>query len=230
MKRHLATAMKVVSFCTVFGVGIGVQAGSLTFTFTDPTGNVGSNTESFTSGLYTVTAYGFDNGTNTPAHNLYNKNSGGGETGIGLVSTLDNELSLKAGGSTYANFIQLDVSQVEKVLASATISIGSVTGPEKYDLYGSNTLGVIGSLLASGLSSTSAVIPQWGNNAYISIAVHADTHSPSDNVLVGGLFGSTPVTVTSVPEPSSVLLLSTALVTGLTVLLFRQRRVRSEAV
>jgi hypothetical protein len=226
MANPLTTAMKVVSFCTLFGVGISAQAGSLTFNFTGPTGNVGSNKETFTSGLYSVTAYGFNNDTNTSAHNLYDKNSGGGETGIGLVSTLDNELTLKSGGSTYANFIQLDVSQIEKVLASATIEIGSVTGPEKYDLYGSNTLGSIGTLLASGLSSSSAVIPQWGKDAYISVAVHADPCNPCDNVLVGGLCGTIPTTVVTtaaVPEPSSILMLSTAVVVGMGVVFFRQQ-------
>jgi hypothetical protein len=84
-------------------------------------------------------------------------------------------------------------------------------------------------LLASGLSSSSAAIPQWGNYAYISVAVHADPSSPYDNVLVGGVSGSTPVTVlNAVPEPSSVLMLSSALVMGVGAALFRQRRARAQ--
>jgi hypothetical protein len=228
MARMIATVRNAVGFCVVLGTGIVAQAGSITFNFTGTPGNVGSSSESFTAGGYTVTAYGFNNDSETSPHGLYNKNDGGGETGLGLVSTLDNELTLKPGGSLSANFIQLDVSQVDKVLSSATIAIGSVTGPEKYDLYGSNTRGALGTLLAGGLSATSALIPQWGQDSYISVAVHADPSSPCDNILVGGLTGSAVTTLQTVPEPSSILMLASSLAVGTGIVLFRRARTRTQ--
>lgn len=88
-------------------------------------------------------------------------------------------------------------------------------------------------LPASGLSSSSATIPQWGKDAYISVAVHADTGCSNDNVLVSGLYGSTPppppVFTSAVPEPSSVLMLATALIAGSGVILLRRRRALAAA-
>lgn len=79
-----------------------MQAATITWDFSTGTvGNVGSSTAIFTKDGFNVTASGF--AANAVARNLFGKASGGDENGLGLVDTVDNELS----GN---NFIQLDLS------------------------------------------------------------------------------------------------------------------------
>src|SRR2546421_12932091 len=76
---------------------------------TNANGSAGSNTQVFTSGGFQITARGYDNnGGFGTAHDLFFKNippiNGGGEHGLGLTNTVDNELQLTAQGAV-ANFI-----------------------------------------------------------------------------------------------------------------------------
>ncbi len=81
---------------------------------TGANGNVGSNTQVFTSQGYQITARGYDNNNGTgTAHELYFKQQGpiggAGEHGLGLTNISDHELNLTAQGAI-ANFIQLDLT------------------------------------------------------------------------------------------------------------------------
>jgi hypothetical protein len=218
MRLHLKSALR--SACCYALIGFGATAqGAPIFNFTGPTGDAGNSVTS-SAGGYTLTAYGFN--ANNTAHHLYYKNSGGDETGLGLVGTSDHELTLTYDGSTYANYIQIDVSQIYKAFPAAQILIGSDTGTESYDLFGSNTLGQIGTKIANSVgpafNGKYFSIPNWGTYKFISVAVHPDPSHPWDNVLVGA------IATTAVPEPGSALMLSTSLAAGLGLLSYRKIR------
>ncbi len=199
-------------------LGTSAQAGTISFPFTAGTGNVGSNSLTDTVSGYSITAYGYDaNGT---AHNLFLKNGGGDEQGLGLTGTFDNELSLSSGGHTYANFIQIDVSKVLSSSISGSLEMGSVTNGEKYDVYGSNTLGSLGTSLLTGQTTeypNFISIPSWGSYKYIGVTVTPNSSSPSNNVLVDAF------AINAVPEPASVVMMATSLVAGLGLVVVRKR-------
>ncbi len=169
------------------------RASSLVFDMSSgPAGNVGSSQKSITQGAYTITAYGFNAGGSD--HNLFTKQNGGDENGLGLVDTYDNELTLNAGGTAIANYIQTDVSAI-KNLPGGKLMMGSVTGGESFDVFGSNTLGTPGTSLISGNTTSGSFIsiPSWGSYDYITVAVHPHSSQPADNVLFDA--------ISVVPEP-----------------------------
>ncbi len=98
------------------------------------TGDIG-HSDTFLAGAVSMTAYGFSAAnTNT---DLWYKADGGDETGLGLSNdTVDHEVQ----GTSFLQFTAANV---------ATISIGSVQSGETYQLYGSNTLGTLGTKIGS---------------------------------------------------------------------------------
>jgi hypothetical protein len=159
---------------------------------------VGSSQWSVTLGGTTLTAYGF-NANNTP-HGLFWKNGRTDEFGIGLANTLDTELTLTGKGSAIANYIQFDVHTVTNS-PSGRIRAQSVTDEEKFDLFGSNTKGLIGIKILSGCTNDNRFIsiPDWGWYAFISVAVMPQGRShANDNVL--------PDAIEVVPEPAQLAL------------------------
>src|SRR5581483_5859237 len=118
------------------------------YTFIQYLGTLGTSQAYTVNGL-TITAYGYywdgANPTNpgTPT-NLYGKQGGGDENGLGIANTSsDHEITNKT-------FVQLDL---QKVLAAgatgAQMAVGSVQSGESYAVYGSNTQGVLGTLLTT---------------------------------------------------------------------------------
>src|ERR1700722_2073615 len=103
-----------------------------------PTGTLGTS-QSYTSSGLTVTASGFNqfNG----AIDLYGKNNGGDETGLGLSndSTGEHEIEFDHG------YGQLNVSALFGHVSSLGFLTGSTTDGEEWAVYGSNTSGVCGS-------------------------------------------------------------------------------------
>lgn len=130
--------------------------------FNTPAGNVGT-TETYDS----INAYGYDIGSpNTPT-DLYGKNGGPNETGLGMASDGDNEINT-------STFISLDISPLflEECETKPTITIASIQSGEGFYIYGSNVLGDLGTLLLTvGDSSVSQTveIPDFGTYKYISI-------------------------------------------------------------
>jgi uncharacterized protein (UPF0333 family) len=206
----------VIGCYAILGVGTSIRADTV-FDFSGPaTGPVGSNQYAVTHGSITLTAFGFN--ADNSSHNLFWKKNGGDENGLGFTSTLDNELTLQNNGTQIANYIQIDVSQVFKTVPSAKILVNSNTDDETYDLWGSHTLGLIGTkILNAGTSDNTFVnIPDWGTYEFVSVAVHptpapliADLHTTSphadDNVLMGA------ISIPEVPEPTAGLLVGLGL-------------------
>jgi hypothetical protein len=167
---------------------------------TNANASVGSSSQTFTSSGYSITAYGFDQvaGPDT-GHTLFYKNSGL-DHGLGLVGTLNNELQVNPDGSL-PHYIQFDLSSLLlQGFTNGQIKISSVDPGEAWDIYGSNTLGSLGTKLnAAAFNDTTnnsfVNIPNFGTYKYISVG------SNIDDVLPWAIQAN----VTPVPEAASIL-------------------------
>ena len=183
MKFQLAVALTITAVCA------GPAFGS-TINFNSPTGTLG---HSQTYGA--VTAYAFANGGGSL--DLFGKNDGGSERGVGISSTPDHEI-------TSTTFIQLDLANITSPFS---LTIGSTQDVEGFNACFSNMLGVVGSSCTNFSSPspdpyTTTDFTKLGQ--YISI--QADGTPSRGNVLVDGLNYS------PVPEPSSLVLLGTGII------------------
>ena len=203
-------ALGATSATFQFMVGVSGQTTSSSTANVDIGSNAWSVTQTINSSSYTLSLAGFDaNGT---AHNLYTKDVGAGEQGIGLVGTLDNELTLNGAGTAIANFMRYDVSQVYKAFPGSVGQIlpGSTTVSEQMDIWGSNTatdkpgtspLTLILQTITPAQATTWVNLPNWGTYKYYFASVHTDPTTPADNVLVQAI---QVINISSaVPEPST---------------------------
>ncbi|GAC1429523.1 MAG: hypothetical protein NVS1B11_27010 [Terriglobales bacterium] len=99
-----------------------------------------TNTATFTSGSYSITAYGFAAGHQTS--DLFFKAGTGDERGLGLVG------SKNSHEITDPAFIEF--SNLAGKHQQLSLSFGSVQSGESWNIYCSNQLGERGSLLSSG--------------------------------------------------------------------------------
>ena len=156
-----------------------------------PSGLLGP-TQSYTTTRGTVIVSGF-NGT-TPI-NLYGKNSGGDEVGVGLSNDTTGQNEIQ---STASDFVQLDVSGLS---AGTLLSflMGSTTAGEGWQVLATNTADcyMCGTLAATGTDEGvwhSLGVP---TTTYFDFyAVGTSLGAPS-NVLLGSL------NVSAVPEPAA---------------------------
>lgn len=136
----------------------------------------------------TVTAYGYSApGTLT---NLYFKKTSPDETGLGIAAEADHEISGK-------EFVTFDISMLESLAPSSlALSFESVQYGDSYSIWGSNTLGVPGTVLvaAGTADGVLVLVPNFMNYKYISV------DAPTGDILVQGI-------ALNVPEPSSVSML-----------------------
>jgi hypothetical protein len=143
---------------------------------------VGSTSRTYTSSGFSITAYGFDNnaGVGTP-HELFYKNQmdidGAVEFGLGLTDVKSNEI--QAG----LHFIQFDfTAMLAAGMLNGQISVGSVQATEAFAIYGSNTLGVLGTQVGgtydSSFDNQFVAIPNFGQFHYYSIVAAADDVLP----------------------------------------------------
>jgi hypothetical protein len=170
---------------------------------------VGGSSYAVTNTAITLTAYGFDSSNNPKL--LEWKAQGGDENGLGFTDTYDNEITLNSQNQP-ANYIQTDVTQALTAGGlNGMIKVASVTLGEAFDVWGSNTLGVLGTNLVSGNTTDNSFIgiPSWGTYDFIAVTVHpeltSDTFSQEqflDNVLMGA------VSFDQVPEPATMTLLA----------------------
>ena len=153
--------------------------------------NVGSNSLTYMQPNGSITARGYDNiqnGANglDTLRELRYKNEppvgGASERGLGLVGTPSNELNINSDG-TVAQYLQLDLSAILSqsfaqnfgTFTNGQISVASMQDGEGFRLFGSNTLGALGTQLAgtwSGLAFDNkfVTVPNFGNFQFLSIA------------------------------------------------------------
>ncbi|MGB4937653.1 MAG: SdrD B-like domain-containing protein, partial [Ferruginibacter sp.] len=166
--------MKLDAFCLTVSPSC---AGGGTWNLNMPNGTLGTS-QAYTVNGVTITAYGFNNGNPGTPTTLFGKNDGGNENGVGINSNVNHEIDIN-------HFVQLDLNQVIATNATvATMSIGSMQAGEPANVYGSNTLGVIGTLLMTvPVTLDNTPFPMPGYPAYRYISVRASAPSPADVLL-----------------------------------------------
>ena len=163
------------------------SSGTSTWNFATPTGNQG-NSQPYTVNGITVTAYGFTNSGWPTA--LYGNNNGSDQYGLGIDATATNEIDT-------SNFVQLDLtSAIASGAKNLMMTVTDVQSGEGFNVYGSNTLGSIGTLLLSNQTTdgTPFAIPNFSNYKYIGVRASAG------NVLLGAVsftLGNCNITVTT---------------------------------
>lgn len=191
-RKYLAMKTLGIICGMTLALGLAVQsrADTVTFDFASPTGKLGTS-QVYISDGETLTAYGFQIGKHnkTTPTDLYGKQSGPDESGLGINYDpgKDHEISPQT-------FVQLDISG----LSSSTIGleIGSVQAGEGFAVYGSNTLGGLGTWISSGGHKLDGVLFTNNYAGYQFL----DITATRNNVVLGELTTSTSPT----PEPATL--------------------------
>jgi len=183
----------------------------------------GSSSQPFTVSGYTITAYGYDNNAGTGTlHQLFYKNAGADEIGLGLTNVTNNELQVNSNGDPL-QFIQLNLTSILAAgFTNGKIEIGSVQSGELFNLYGSNTQGLLGIKLNatpydSSKDDVFVSVPNFGTYKFISVVAAAADVLPV----------AFQATITPIPEATS--LIPTALL-AIAVTAFEARRRRRSSV
>ena len=164
-------------------------------------GPAGSTSITYTSSGFSITAYGFDNngGIGTSRELFYKDRppvGGAVEFGLGLNNVPHNEINANA-----LNFIQFDfTAMLAAGMFNGEISVTSLQDNEAFAIYGSNTLGTLGTQVSGpfeGLSFDNqyVAIPNFGQFSYYSII------ATEGNVLVGSVRAELP----AIPEMNAIL-------------------------
>jgi hypothetical protein len=184
----------------------------------DQNAPVGGSSHTFTNSGFSITAYGFDNnaGIGTP-HDLYYKNlapiDGAVESGLGLVNTPGNELQANL------HFIQFDfTAALVAGMFNGQLSVGSIQAGESFTIFGSNTLGTLGTQVSgvfdSSFDNQFVSIPNFGQFNYYSVV------ALSDDVLPVAIRADVP----AVPEVNSLIPIATLVGILGAAGLYRRRR------
>jgi VCBS repeat-containing protein len=190
-----------VCFFVLFFV-LPAHADPVVFAFSTNAGDIGS-INTFTAGSLNLIIAGYD----TPGvlSNLNEKNSGPMEFGLGLVGAADKEIS----GDF---FIQLNFKAIAGLNPSlVTLGLNSIqvsgVGADNYSVWGSNTQGQLGTLLASNQTNATFDITQAiGTNQFISITAPGMESAPSATVLLDSVDVTIPVVPPPIPEPSTLVM------------------------
>jgi PEP-CTERM motif-containing protein len=166
--------------------------------FSTPSGTLGT-TQDYVTGAGTIHASGFTDA-NAPT-NLYGKNLGTGETGLGLTNDGSGQNEIQADGS---NFIQLNLSDLVGV-TMVQFFMNSTTAGETWQVYGTDDAGCAGAgsafcgaLVNSGSDELTHTLGGWGQYTYFDFYATGTSNGALSNVLLGGLS-----LTESVPEPAT---------------------------
>lgn len=172
---------------------------------------------------YTITAYGFQNtSSGFSGTDLYVKQSGGDESGLGISNENDHEIDPN-------QMIQLDLSNLANAgITSGDLMIGSVQSGEGYAVYTSGSTGVLGNLELQGTQDETYFPVSWTTtDPYLNVAAYlpnSNCNGHSD-VLLMDFSANQPA-----PEPASLVLLATGLaVLGLGYLRLRRKAPQAHA-
>lgn len=166
---------------------------------------VGTPVYTFVSMGNSISATGYTSGeTNTPL-NLYFKNQGVDETGLGVAGTTDNELD-----GPNLQFIQLDLTSIiAQGFTNGQLEIGSVqsVSNDQFSFYGSDTAGLLGVQLGGLFDSTS-------DSTFVNIADFGNWNLVSIAAATGDVLPMAFQAMTPIPEASML-----AWLVGLTVII-----------
>jgi hypothetical protein len=171
------------------------------FNFASTLGNLGTS-DTLTAGSFSVVATGYSSPGMTT--DLYEKNEGPNEIGMGIANAPDHEIN-------GTSFIQLNMTQILATSpTSVMLGVGSIQFPDTYQIWGSNTAGALGTMLATNQNAFTYNLSNFGQYNYISVV------SPTGTVLIDGLAVNTALPAgATTPEPTS----ATMLIVGLAALL-----------
>ena len=187
MKKTILTAIAAIA------LGTAAQATPVTFTFLENGGNTSLGTSSiFTQNGSQIEAWALGSG----AGNLYAKNHGGDENGLGLTSdpTHDNEIT----AGKYIQILGLSGFDITSII------IGSDTPPDGANIYWSTSSGLGGLHLITSLFANGPVDLSAYAGDYITIG------ASGGNVLLDSATG-----IQTVPDGGSTVLLLGSVLTGL---------------
>jgi len=185
------------------------KAGTVTIDFgncgliTPPTLNcpnvdAGTNVLTYANGGLSVTATGLNIGTNT-AEDLYVKQAGAGETGLGtVIDTADHEI-------TNQDYVNLDMSNlVTNGIFSGTLTLESLQVGEGFQICSGSSTSTFGTVcspvLGTGAGTFVANISWTGSTDDILSITGVNNNVAGANVLIGSL-------TTPTPEPATLTLL-----------------------
>jgi PEP-CTERM motif len=162
-----------------------------TFNFGSNTGNLGT-TETYTNGSLTVTATGYSAPNVTT--DLYGKNFGGDEVGIGLAADPTGQNEIYGPGTA---FVQLDVSALLNQIGGLDFAMNSTTLGEEWAVFGSNTAGAGGGTqVNSGNTEGTFSLGGWGSYNFYNFYSLGTNGQTAGNVLLASA-------TASVPEPAT---------------------------
>jgi hypothetical protein len=181
---------------------------------------VGSSQFTFTSQGAQITARGYTRVNNEYQNaELFFKNrppdGGATEVGLGLALSPHNEIN---AGTPFPNFIQLDLRSIlSQGFTNGQIAVASLQNGESFQLFGSNSQGVLGSAITgpfAGLAFDNqfVAIPSFGTFQFISVVAASGNVLPSQ-------FMATPI-----PEMGTVMpIIALLIAVGSTSVLRRRR-------
>jgi hypothetical protein len=142
--------------------------------FSQPPGDVGP-VYPYTLDDVTVTAYGYEIGSPNQQTNMYGNNDGPNKIGLGINANPQKEIDDQT-------FICLDLSNIisQNCEGTPTVTVSSIEPTETFSIYGTNTLGDLGTFLISS-SDLTVDIPMFGTYKYICITASG---SPNPTVLI----------------------------------------------
>ena len=177
---------------TVVGLGLlgmtGAHATTANFPFTSPTGDLFSNTHTYTNNGVSITAVGHTGTvgattTDTGNVDLYGKADGGDENGLGLTNDASGDHEITKG-----SYIELETTG----LSSLTFQMGSSTGTDAWAVWG----------CSSGLTGCTDLLNGDDESSHTLTSSDADfifteTGNYPGNVLLGD------VSVSTTPLPAT---------------------------
>ena len=165
----------ILTAVAVLGFAMASQATPVTFTFLEDGSNINlGSSHTFNSGGASITAYAFS--TDSSAQQLFAKDQGAGEQGLGIVS--DPSGNHEIWGNTFIQLFAL------AGLPTLNITLGSTDGGEIANIYYSSTLGTLGSLIGSVNSDTTFDIASGYQHGYLSVQASGENVG-TPNVLLG---------------------------------------------
>jgi hypothetical protein len=190
--------MKAVlfGFAAAVALATGAHATTAVFDFQSPAGVDVTPTADYTVNGLKIEAKGFSSGL---ASDLWDKNGGGLENGLGLAEDSEHEI-------TPDDIVQIDVTNIAGYNTAAdtfSFEMGSVTDNEKWNVYGSNTSGTLGTLLYSLGSDQGVDHPLTGGFKFYQFTTPGTCAPEADCTFGNVLLHDFSATTTAVPEPAT---------------------------